>query len=487
VGEVARRLGLPLMPWQQHVLDVALEVLPDGRFAYDEVDLTVPRQAGKTILLLAMMVQRSVMAQRLTKPDGSKWARQRVTYTAQTRNAARKKLERDFADILRGSRSFHELTNPKARPSQVTQWKVSLNNGAEHMLFGRGNYLQIDAPSKTGGHGDTLDLGVIDEAFAHRDDSVEQSMRPAQATRWNPQLWVVSTAGDENSPYLYRKVKAGREACESSAPTRVAYFEWSIPADADIDDEGVWWDSHPALGYTISPDFLRAELERARRNPDEGGEDLWRRAYGNQWVRIPVLSSAVVPLAIPIEVFMARHDPNSEPVDPVTFGIAASDDRRWASLSFAARRADGQHHIEVVKHAAGVAWVPATVALLRAKNPQTVFAVMPGSAAGSLVEELEASGVNVVKVSGQTFGGYCGAFIDALNGPTPSVFHREGPASSSRFRSALSAARLAASGKVQVWACDPSADITALVSATLAFGVLPAASAPKAKTLAFVF
>jgi hypothetical protein len=471
VGEVARRLGLPLMPWQQHVLDVALEVLPDGRFAYDEVDLTVPRQSGKTILLLAMMVHRCVMAQRMSRADGSKWARQRVTYTAQTRNAARKKLERDFADILRGSRSFHELTNPKARPSQVTQWKVSLNNGAEHMLFGRGNYLQIDAPSKTGGHGDTLDVGVIDEAFAHRDDAVEQSMRPAQATRWNPQLWVVSTAGDENSPYLYRKVKAGREACQMGAPTRVAYFEWSIPTDANIDDEGVWWDSHPALGFTISPDFLRAELERARRNQDEGGEDLWRRAYGNQWVRVPVLSSDQHVLPIPLEQWATLAD-HGMPTwhEPGVFGIDASPDRQWSSIAFAAHRSDGLAHVELVQHQAGVSWLADAVIKNRHAWGDPLVAVDTSSPAASVLAELEAAGVRVAKFGPAKLAQACGAFIDAVT-DRALRHHDDLP-----FGPALLAARQRTVGDGWAWSRrDSTSDITAIVAATLAFGALPAA------------
>jgi hypothetical protein len=53
-----------------------------------------------------------------------------------------------------------------------------------------------------------FDDGDIDEAFSQVDDTVEGSMRPAMATRRNAQLWVISTAGDAQSKYLWRKVKA---------------------------------------------------------------------------------------------------------------------------------------------------------------------------------------------------------------------------------------------------------------------------------------
>src|SRR5213596_3304520 len=87
LGEVARRLGTPLMPWHQAAVDVAFEYDPvTGLLRYDEVDITVPRQSGKTTLTLAKKVHRlTVMAKKLGP--------QRSTYTAQTRLAARKKLE----------------------------------------------------------------------------------------------------------------------------------------------------------------------------------------------------------------------------------------------------------------------------------------------------------------------------------------------------------------------------------------------------------
>jgi hypothetical protein len=206
VGEVARRLGKPLMPWQQDAVDVAYEYDPEsGLFRYDEADITVPRQSGKTTITLAKKVHRLTALARL-------WGPQRSTYIAQTRLRARAKLERDFADVLRSSRSFREVPNVKARPQRGTEWRLSLNNGSEHIQFGVGSYLQIDAPTRTAGHGDTLDDGTIDEAFAREDDAAEMAMRPAMATRRNAQLWVISTAGDGRSFYWWRKILAGRKA-----------------------------------------------------------------------------------------------------------------------------------------------------------------------------------------------------------------------------------------------------------------------------------
>src|SRR5664280_3687122 len=52
---IAKAMGHELLPWQQQVLDVGLEMeLVDGIWlpAYREIVVTVPRQCGKTLLTL---------------------------------------------------------------------------------------------------------------------------------------------------------------------------------------------------------------------------------------------------------------------------------------------------------------------------------------------------------------------------------------------------------------------------------------------------
>src|SRR5660398_328406 len=60
IGELAKRLGTPVMPWQQMVADVGFEIASEtGLPAYREVIVTMPRQNGKTSLLLAAEVERA--------------------------------------------------------------------------------------------------------------------------------------------------------------------------------------------------------------------------------------------------------------------------------------------------------------------------------------------------------------------------------------------------------------------------------------------
>jgi hypothetical protein len=140
VAEVAALLGKPLMPWQRQVVDVALEVDPNtGRLAYREVIVTVPRQAGKSSLALAVAVHRAL----------SFGVPQRIVFTAQTRSDARKMWEDEHLPILAGSR-FAPLYSVRR---QIGQESIRWANGSLHGLV---------APNGTAAHGQVLDLGVID-------------------------------------------------------------------------------------------------------------------------------------------------------------------------------------------------------------------------------------------------------------------------------------------------------------------------------------
>jgi phage terminase large subunit-like protein len=261
LGQMAAALGKPFMPWQQHVADVAMEVDPaTGLLAYREVVVTVPRQSGKTTLVLGFMVHRALG---FALP-------QVITYTAQSRIKAREKWEDEHLPILEKS-------------PLKSLFRVRKTTGNEAILWRNGSRHGIESTTEKAGHGPTLDLGVIDEAFAHVDSRGEQAFKPAMITRPSPQLLVCSTAGTLKSVYLRGKVDAGRIRTDLGTAESVAYFEWSAPDESDPADPETWRACMPALGIVradgtgITEATIRAEFE-SMELPD------FRRAYLNQWL-----------------------------------------------------------------------------------------------------------------------------------------------------------------------------------------------------------
>ena len=421
------------MPWQRFVADTALEIDPGtGRLAYREIGLTVPRQSGKTTLILALAVHRAL---------GFDGQRQVIAYGAQTRNDARIKWEDEHVLALERSKVFRKL------------FSVRKTNGNEAILWRNGSKHGIVANTEKSGHGATLDLGFLDEAFSQVDNRMEQAFKPAMITRPQPQLWVVSTAGTDTSVYLKQKMSAGRAQVDADASRGLAYFEWSAPEDADPADPAVWRSCMPALGHTISEEAIAADFTSMELVE-------FQRAYLNQWPE----RGAVDPV-ISAGQWARVRDAGSVPVDPVVFAVDATPDRSAAAIAVAGRRADGLGHVEVAESRAGTGWLLDRVCEMFARNRPAALVLDPASAAGSLLPGLQDRGIDPVLVTGREMAQACGQFFeDAVE--NVAFRHRDQP----ELNRALSGAQKRRLS--DAWAWDKrssSADISPLVAATLAW------------------
>jgi phage terminase large subunit-like protein len=272
-AEVATALGLELLPWQRLVLDVSLEHVR-GRLAYRDIVVSVPRQSGKSTLLLVMIVYRLLAA------------RCAIAYGAQARLSARQKLLDDWWPMIRRS--------PLSK-----LFDVSRATGQEALLAlgGTGSRCRVISSDETSAHGATFSVAALDEAWS-LDTAAEQAVRPAMVTKHNAQLWIASTAGTAKSLWWANKVASGRGSVEAGRTSGLAYFEWSADPGADLTDPAVLRSFHPAVDLTIDLETLvsdisampsPAEAARAFGNvqPDElgGGWDVfdeqdWARATG---------------------------------------------------------------------------------------------------------------------------------------------------------------------------------------------------------------
>jgi hypothetical protein len=456
-AKIAKALGMPMMPWQRRVADVAGEIDPEtGGLYYREVVITVPRQSGKTSLILPVAVDRGIVPW----PQG----RQRSLYAAQTRNDSRKKLVEEQYEILGDSplsRFFRGEPRTAAGSEGIT-WR----NGSRHGLM---------ATKKTSGHGRTLDLAILDEFFAQIDDRLEQAVRPAMITRGAAQLWVVSTAGDTTSFPLKAKVDRGRERALAGQHGRIAYFEWSVDDDADADDPATWWSCMPALGHTVTEAAVLAERE------GDMPDDQFRRAYLNQW-----RDGLSAQQAIPAEDWKACADGGGQvledgtvstgaaPDGKVTFAFHVSADSSAASIAVAGRTAAGNPTANVIDHRPGTSWVVPRLVELHQRWSPLATAFNPVSQTGALLNEAIAAKIEpLIAAQARDYAAACGALYNAATAQPSDGGVLLPPVFRHRDQGVLNAA-LAGAGKRRLgdaWAWEErgtTVDISPLIAVTLA-------------------
>ena len=418
------------MPWQRLVADVGGELVEhEGTGllipAYRSVALTVPRQSGKTTLILSWQVQRCV-------GWVDDWGPQRVAYSAQTGNDARKKLVEDQAPMLHGRKRLLGIT------------RVRRGMGNEGVDFANGSMIGLLASSEEAGHGKTIDLGVKDELFADADDRRDQALVPAMATRAAGQVVTCSTAGTDASFALNRVVDLGRAAVEAGERRGVAYFEWSAEESDDADDPAVWRRVMPALGITITEDVVA----HARRTLSDGE---FRRAFLN-------IATRNDERVIPAHVWDAVCDPSAAPGSPLTFGVDTNPERSSTSIV----AADKAGNVELVACQPGTGWVVEWLKE-RAVRWSAPVALDRSGPVGSIGDDLERSGVRLVPCSGQDMQRACGAIFDAIADGQVRV--RPHPA----LDKAVAGARKRQHGDAWSWARrDGSVDVSPLVAMTVA-------------------
>lgn len=433
------------MPAQQEILDVACEIDPaTGLYFYRKVVVVIVRQAGKTSLSRGKITHRA-----LTQPRSS------ILYTAQDRNMARRRLEKSFLEPLEAS-PLAPFLAPAAPGRSRAGWDGT--NGREKVKFSNASEIFIiAAQKKTAGHGDTLPEAHLDEYFAHTDTRLEQAVSPTMITVGGAQRWILSAAGDGDSTALWAEVEAGRARCESGQHGRTAYFEWSAPPDADRADPATWLATHPAIGYTIDLDDIRAEFD--------GGvtADEFDRAYLGWWP-----SAKGKPWIIPQGAWREcgidadEADWDGEP----TWTVDVAPERDWASVGLAGDIPGAQAWLENVAHEPGTDWVVSHLVKLRSMFGGELVALDGTGPAGSLQPALEEAGFTVRRLSAREVIDACGAIYDAALAGV--IRHGNDP----DVDQALKTAAKRGSGDAWRWVRGRSLDdITPLYAMTLALYV----------------
>lgn len=438
VADVAAAMGTPLFPWQQYVVDVALEVLPDGSWAYDDVIVTAPRRAGKTFLIKSTTAHRCGMADPVAA-----WI------TAQDRGMAVRRW-REVSDGL--------LLTPLRR-----ELKRTISIGHEGLNWRSGSTFVPFAPSANAMHGEDPGLVWVDELWTFTNAQrrfIEQGYRPSFAFKPG-QAWLMSAAGTAKSEWLNTVRREGRARVEAGEPSRVAFFEWTIPDplpdgrrlktldDAELID--LTRERHPRRDHGLRGDFLASELGVMGR-PD------FLRAYGN-----------VTPLeddegAFTSVVMGRARSGEVIPGDArVALAISVDDDRRDASIGVAWRTPWGLA-VTDDRRAEGTRWVAGDIVRMADQLNVANVTVVAAGPARSIADELERAGVPLSRLSQADHAAACARFSDEFSAERPSVTWN-GKAS---FADAVVAAEPVRRSSGLVWRSATGASVSSLDARALA-------------------
>jgi hypothetical protein len=394
---IAKRLGRPFMAHQEHMANVALEIDErTGRLAYSQVIIIGPRQnTGKTEFLLPYL------AHRCTSP----WfgGGQRVFQTAQTAEDARTKWRDVYKPRLERDRTIKSM------------FRTRLSKTQEAFIWrNQSMWFPGSTTGKTAGTGDTLDIGVIDEAWSRTDFRTELGMAPAMDTRPSSQLLVASMipglarALPGTWPYLKEKRALARARVEAGVRNGTCLFDFTAPEGADPGDPQTWYGCMPGLGITVPEERIAAHFT-----------NLPLVDFCAEFLGWEPKETVAMWTTVPKTVWEGLEDLDSQPVGAVALAIEMDRDRRQGWIGVVGRRADGHWHVEVVEpgrkiaeDVVGVDWVEPRALEILADWQVCTTVIDKRRPAASLIVPLQNAGYDVTTPNGPDIQAACGRFYD---------------------------------------------------------------------------
>ena len=371
VMELAAEADITLHRWQVHALAAALAVDDDGGWLHHTVGILVPRQAGKT--LLAHL--RGALG--LLRGEA-------VVYMAQDRSMAVDRFKEGIPvfEAIFGERLHVRLATGSER--------VSLTDAP--------GVVRVMTPTVNAPRGSTIDCVILDEAYRH-DIELQGALEPTLLTKKNPQMWLLSNAGDHDSTLLRHYRDRGR-----AGATGFAWMEWCAADDADGAEEATWWTCMPSLG---EPNGIT--IERVRAVFETMNPLAWDREMLSRWP-LQDHGGGVIDMVAwaSRSTSMLVHDDSS-----LTLGAAVNRARTHGAIAVASV-SDGELCIELLQVERGpVTWMADRLLELSEKHGCQV-AVDAGGPAGTLAEELNSRGGSVRELGTREYARACAMLKDRI-------------------------------------------------------------------------
>ncbi len=193
-------------------------------------------------------------------------------YVGATKEAQAKILWKQAADFVYKSLYLREI-GCKNMQSEI---KFEANMGSFKFLGGDSKTQDGLNPS----------LVVIDEYHAHKSDAVREVLESAMGARYNPLIYIITTAGFNldsacrAAEEVYYEILKGDKKDEHSF-----IMIHDLDAGDDWEDENTWIKANPNLEVSISLEHLQGEYTKAKNQPSKIPN--FKTKHLNMWVDAP--------------------------------------------------------------------------------------------------------------------------------------------------------------------------------------------------------
>jgi hypothetical protein len=276
IGDFAQAvLGVTLEPWQLHAVAGMTQQL-GGQWVCRQSLVSVARQNGKTTLMSALIGW-------WLSTQGSARGRPQVVLSTAHKLDLAASLFKYLAPILEAKLGA----------------QVSRSYGRQELVMPDGSTWIVRAATPQAGHGYSIDLCVVDEAWAVSEECVDEGFAPAQIARPNPLLALFSTAGTTESKLMLKWREQGLRQMDQGDAGPLYFASWEPPPGLDPMTPEAWAYANPAMGRHITLDTLHDRSKSPNRNAFLRGHVNLFTVQSNAWLEAGLWSELADPSEIP--------------------------------------------------------------------------------------------------------------------------------------------------------------------------------------------
>ena len=119
--------------------------------------------------------------------------------------------------------------------------------------------------------GRNIDFAIVDEVHEMKDNVIIKSIEQSQSLKPNPKLILITTEGFVNGGFLDDELVKARKILsgEDDSISAERYLAWLYTQDSEQEvwqDERTWQKSNPTVGIVKRWDYLREQVDAARRS-----------------------------------------------------------------------------------------------------------------------------------------------------------------------------------------------------------------------------
>lgn len=420
---------MTLDPWQKDIAKITWARTADGALASDIVCMSIPRQAGKTYLVAAM-----VFAVCLIDPGTT------VAWTAHHN----KVMLETFKSLSTYAAQEKLLPHIKSVRASAEDRSINFVNGSRIVMAARESGALRGVAN--------VRILVLDEAQILTESGLSDIL-PTQNAAQHPLTLMMGTPPRPKDPgeVFTAQRNLAISAERSGEPAELlSWIELAADPSAETDDPEQLRRANPSYPHRTNARAIK-KLRRAL------SEESFRREALGIW------DDLTTPAVVPAEPWAAICDPESKVATKFVLAVDVSPERDKATVALAGLRPDELPHVEIDRMDAGTDWIVDWVAQRCENNPIAAVVLDARGPAASLEAALRARKVKVVMMNTDAVATACANFYDgALSGGFRHIGQPQLTAS-------LNSARKRTTGDRWVWnRKSADSDITPITAATLA-------------------